>query len=38
MRKALMVVVLALSFLAVSHAPVQASDPLPECNPCPAVR
>ncbi len=38
MRKALMVVLLALSFMAVSHAPVQASDPIPQCNPCPFVR
>ena len=38
MRKALMIAVLALSFLAVSHAPVQANNPIPECNPCPAVR
>ena len=35
-KKALMIAALALSFFAVSN--TYASDPLPECVPCPDVR
>ncbi len=36
-RKAFMIALLALSFLATTRTTV-ADDPVPECNPCPWVR
>jgi hypothetical protein len=36
LKKALMIVTLALSIFAVSNS--HASDPMPDCYPCPDVR